>query len=281
MARRRQSQGTGSMKAMYIAFIMCNATGNTEDLMRETRAYVIKRLRSNMKVDAPENWLACPEMESSVDPPGDGRVSLTTSDGDADDFTQRVMTHILQKFPDFEGGPYEYRAWVKQICDNYNKRAWRQAKRDKKFAPLLVEVIDEDGETAEVDNPEIYSAPTLNNWALALPDWVQGVDRQIVNMLREGRPPSHISDCVGLSEVAIRQRFSRLLKKLEEEREAKKAARAERDAAERQRQEYKLRANRGYAAKIEARLALMRDDEYSTAGEIVEAAQPEAVGCQP
>jgi hypothetical protein len=87
--------------------------------------------------------------------------------------------------------------------------------------PLIVEVEDEDGQICKEENPLIHRLNELRPvFPRILPPFIQGVDRQICNYIREDYTYEKIARVMSMTENAVTKRIQRMRNTIEAMRAA-------------------------------------------------------------
>jgi DNA-directed RNA polymerase specialized sigma24 family protein len=141
-------------------------------------------------------------------------VSATPSD-----YAQKAIIRIWQSLPQFKGGPEGIYSWVNKIAYNSGKDCLRDTlEYIKEHVEVVTSQKDEDEVVRPQDNPEISKHYFFSGIHTALgrqlPDWIQGTDRLICDLLRSGQNYKGIGQFMGLPESTIKMRVLRMRSKV-------------------------------------------------------------------
>jgi RNA polymerase sigma factor (sigma-70 family) len=126
---------------------------------------------------------------------------------DSEDYAQEVAIRIWEKMHTFSGDPSSFYPWLHRICYTKGIQAYtKTTEESSKKVPLVVEVEDSDGLE---DNPLIYKEQKPEH-VRELPNWIQGVDRWICDLIREDMTYAQIGKFLHITEKAVRQRVARM-----------------------------------------------------------------------
>lgn len=130
------------------------------------------------------------------------------------DHAQEVAIYVWEKLHTFKGDASAFYSWVHRICYTKSMKAHNQVRKDKdKRIPLQIESEEDEGFLD--DNPDLYT-PARQTYVRALPDFIQGKDRLICDLIREGLDYKRIGDVLVISEAAVKLRVAKMKKKIEE-----------------------------------------------------------------
>lgn len=135
----------------------------------------------------------------------------------SEDHAQDVVIKVWEKLPTFVGDTQGFYSWISRICYTHGADAINDSrKQNSKKVPLFTESEDELGLLE--DNPLIYRNNDKVNYIRPLPEFIQGVDREICNYIRNGYSYARIGELYGMTEDTVKQRVNRMKKKVEKEK---------------------------------------------------------------
>lgn len=144
-----------------------------------------------------------------------------------DDWAQEVLIRVWQGLEGFSGVPESFYPWVHKIIFNRSTHAFNMLD-DERSNKLSLTVTGWTGDDAKIaydqENPEIYKSLGGYEGYITIPDSIQGVDLDICKLMIAGTRYEQIGEELGLTCAAVKQRMSRLRKRMEAERKASKAA---------------------------------------------------------
>jgi DNA-directed RNA polymerase specialized sigma24 family protein len=135
-----------------------------------------------------------------------------------DDEAQEVAMYVWEHLGDFNGAPESFAPWLNRMCFCKATAEFKTGKASRdKFEELTVQ--DEDGDVD--DNPAIYANGKKRNGkpmiggdqadlSRELPDWIQGVDRWICDLIREDRTYAQIAKFLHITEMTVRKRVAKM-----------------------------------------------------------------------
>jgi RNA polymerase sigma factor (sigma-70 family) len=135
-----------------------------------------------------------------------------------DDFAQRVALKVWRGLPKKTGRtPENFYNWVCLLCQKQSKSATRALRKElSRKVPLTLTI--ENG--TEYDNPAVYESRGIDR-TFMIPEWVQGTDRDICELIQDGKTYAQIGQLLGMKEDAVKQRMSRLRAKAKKTKEEK------------------------------------------------------------
>jgi DNA-directed RNA polymerase specialized sigma24 family protein len=138
---------------------------------------------------------------------------------DADDHSQMVSIKVWEEITTFKGGPKSFYPWLHKICHRAACSAYKKTKKiNRKHVPLLVDKEDDDGKVYKEDNPMIHMRSFLVEHRRELPAFIQGVDLQICQYIRENYSYERIAEILSMTLAAVKMRIARMRKTIEEMR---------------------------------------------------------------
>jgi DNA-directed RNA polymerase specialized sigma24 family protein len=142
-----------------------------------------------------------------------------------DDITQIAMVKMWNALPTFKDSSEGFVPWFRTIIKNTLKDTKETSlKESMRHAPLFI--VNEDGD--EADNPGMYGTiqyrrngkvayqEPLPQHARPLPEFIQGLDLQICQYIREGYNYEKIARVLSTTEPAIEARVRKMRNKIEE-----------------------------------------------------------------
>lgn len=149
-----------------------------------------------------------------------------------DDWTQDVSIRVWQSLlKDDRRSPASFYAWVHKIAFNEGNAAFNKLIKEKATkVPLMVPISDEDAGTDEdeQENPELHEEEGYSS-SVRIPASVQGVDRQICNLLlttircaedgrHRGRNYAEVGQVLNMTEAAVESRIRQIRKNIKTDR---------------------------------------------------------------
>jgi hypothetical protein len=142
-----------------------------------------------------------------------------------DDFANKTALKIWDELPDFvpnrasakytSDGDAFY-AWLCSICARDARHAAMEIDEHLDVFKDKLYFIGEDGEV--VDNPILNRTDGFREHERELPEFIQGKDRLICDLIRAGMNYEEIGEYLGISEAAVNSRIQRMRTKIEEEK---------------------------------------------------------------
>lgn len=147
-----------------------------------------------------------------------------------EDAAQDATLSVWQSIGSFRGQPKQFYSWVKRIClnhgtDGFNKGVSESAKR------IPLEMQNEEGDVMEnpaingglefKHNGKVEYRPSRPQARRELPEFIQGIDLDICNYIREGYNYAFIGEVMRMTEKAVELRIARMRKKIEGIKNAK------------------------------------------------------------
>jgi DNA-directed RNA polymerase specialized sigma24 family protein len=157
---------------------------------------------------------------------------------DTSDYVQRCLIRIYNGIDEFEGTAFDFEKWVNVICAYRVKESVRALRKARAtFTSFTVVVEGEDGESEEIENPEIFrslanvGAPASEYWRPArIPADAQGLDLEILEALYytdSNKTHAEIAEKLGVTPARVAQRIRAMHDKYApmwaEEKKAKEA----------------------------------------------------------
>lgn len=141
--------------------------------------------------------------------------------GNVEDHVQEVVIYVWQHLSDFSGEPKAFYTWLNRICYTTATKGFNEGKESRdKFEQVTVKY--EDGSIG--DNLNMYSdgrkrngqpiiGPAQPQYAKKLPDFIQGTDLMICDLIREGYDYKRIAKFCHITEKAVRERVAKMKRK--------------------------------------------------------------------
>jgi DNA-directed RNA polymerase specialized sigma24 family protein len=140
----------------------------------------------------------------------DEAESARTPDDYAQDITIKVWSNLSKCEATTGAGFY---AWLNRICFTQSADAFNEAQEESAVrVPLFVE--DENG--FKDDNPLLNSWDDRPLYRRRLPDFIQGTDLMICNLIRDDKNYKQIGWILQISEAAVKQRVGKMRKRVSE-----------------------------------------------------------------
>jgi RNA polymerase sigma factor (sigma-70 family) len=146
-----------------------------------------------------------------------------------EDLVQITMVKMWDALPTFKGTSGDFVAWYRTFIDNTVKDAIRGSiKQSKRHAPFYVQVEDEKGNSEEIEHPGIHGSIEFKRnghpayqeariqFRRELPDFIQGVDLQICQYIREDYTYERIAQILGLTVNAVKKRIQKMFNRIQE-----------------------------------------------------------------
>lgn len=134
----------------------------------------------------------------------------------ADDWAQDICVSVWSSLDKFKGTSANFYAWVHRIAYNEATDAFSKLYQEqRRMTGLTVPARHNDSvDGDEEDNPAMFSEGGYDG-RVQIPASVQGVDRNICLLIRDGRSYAEAAEeLVGMTEEGVKQRVKRLKKRL-------------------------------------------------------------------
>jgi RNA polymerase sigma-70 factor (ECF subfamily) len=140
----------------------------------------------------------------------------------ADDWAQDVFISVWRNLEKFEGSGSNFYSWVSSIAFNEAQDAFTKLyKAQKKMTGLTIPARHNDSVDGDVeDNPEMLSEGGYDGGVIGIPKSVQGTDRNICLLIRDGRSYAGIAEELNMKVSAVKKRLQRLRERLQAEQAA-------------------------------------------------------------
>jgi DNA-directed RNA polymerase specialized sigma24 family protein len=136
-------------------------------------------------------------------------------DKTSDDYAQQVAIYVWEHLSDFNGGSKSFYPWLHRICFT---KGWDALNETNEYTdarvPLLVEMEGDDGGVDLMENPLIRPQERRPMFRKVLPPFIQGVDLQICNYIREGYGYKRIAKVMSLTVAAVTIRIAKMRAKI-------------------------------------------------------------------
>ncbi|WP_433972762.1 RNA polymerase sigma factor [Tunturiibacter lichenicola] len=140
-------------------------------------------------------------------------------DGDTDDIAQEVLIDVanaLKSFKPKDGNNAMFYAWLNKCVKHAYCRAFNEAKKTSRIETTLIVNVESEDASFEAENPEIYAKELQKQYYLVIPEFIQGIDRQICKWMREGYDYENIARVLETTEQSVRSRMLKIRKKVKE-----------------------------------------------------------------
>ena len=133
----------------------------------------------------------------------------------ADDYAQEAVIGVWKGLPKFEGDGKAFECWFNTIISNKLSRFWKEIKKQQETKESLITVGKdaETGESFDMENIKIY-ANHCGGQRLQIPQEVQGIDRNICELILDGKDYKQIARLLSMTVDAVDARLRRLKSKL-------------------------------------------------------------------
>jgi hypothetical protein len=151
-----------------------------------------------------------------------GRIfDLPEGCNNADDFSQEAALKVWKMLPTHYGGVDTIYRHVHRIIFAMREEAYHQIQDEAYIkVPLLLEKEGEEGESYFEDNPLLHPREYLTH-RRELPGWIQGLNLEICQLIREDYDYSRIAEVLCMTLPAVKQRVEWMRNKIEEMKNAK------------------------------------------------------------
>jgi RNA polymerase sigma-70 factor (ECF subfamily) len=144
-------------------------------------------------------------------------------EGEADDLAQDVLMVLLREIPKFERQREgSFRAWLRQVTVNRIRTCWKQKRRRPvvgldRTDGYLEQLADSEGDLAKQWDQDHDRHVLHKLLAVVEPDFTPSTWAAFRRFALDGHPAARVADELGLTENAVIQAKSRILRRLRQE----------------------------------------------------------------